>query len=63
MLKEQGHHLSEGVELINLILSQMNNHRLSTSIQQPSADRALLLEKISRLLSGPSNFELRNGKK
>jgi hypothetical protein len=53
MLKEQGHHLSEGVELINLILSQMNNYRLSTSNQQPPVDRVLLLEKISQLLSGP----------
>lgn len=55
MLKEQGHHLSEGVELINLTLSQMNNNRLSTS-NQPPVDRVLLLEKFSQLLSGPSNF-------
>jgi hypothetical protein len=62
MLKEQGHHLSEGVELINLTLSQMNNNRLSTS-NQPPVDRVLLLEKFSQLLSGPSNFEIKNGRK
>jgi hypothetical protein len=63
-LKEHGvHYLSEGVELINLILSQMNNHRLSTFSPQPTVDRVLLLEKISQLLSGPSNFELKNGRK
>lgn len=64
MLKEQGHHLSEqGAKLIGLILSQMNNNRLSTASSQPVIDRALLLAKINQFLSGPSNFEIRNGKK
>ena len=64
MLKEQGHHMSEqGVKLIDLILSQMNNNRLSTNSSQPAIDRALLLAEITKLLSGPSNFELRNGRK
>lgn len=59
-LKEQGHHLTEqGVKLICLILSQMNNNRLSTTSSQP-VDRALLLDEINQLLSGSSNFELRN---
>jgi hypothetical protein len=63
-LKEQGHHLSEkGAELIDLILSQMNNNRLSTSSRQTVVDRALLLAEVNQLLSGPSNFELRNGRK
>lgn len=62
-LKEQGHHLSkEGIELIDKILSQMNNNRLSTS-GKPVVDRTLLLAEIEQLLNGPSNFELRNGKK
>lgn len=62
-LKQQGHHLSkEGIELIDKILSQMNNNRLSTS-GKPVVDRTLLLAEIEQLLNGPSNFELRNGKK
>ena len=61
-LKEQGHHLTEtGVKLIGLILSQMNNNRLSSN-SSPPVDRALLLDEINQLLSGPSNFELRNGR-
>jgi hypothetical protein len=64
MLKEQGHHMSEqGVKLIDLILSQMNNNRLSTISSQLGVDRALLLTEINQLLSGPSNFEIRNGRK
>ena len=64
MLKEQGHHLSEqGVKLINLILSQMNNNRLTTTSSQPAVDRALLLVEVNQLLSGPSNFEIRNNRK
>ena len=63
MLKEQGHHLTEeGAKLINLILSQMNNNRLSTSSSQPVVDRVLLLTEINQLLSGPSNFELISSK-
>lgn len=61
-LKEQGHHLTKkGVKLICLILSQMNNNRLSTTSSQP-VDRAFLLDEINQLLSGPSNFEIRNGR-
>lgn len=64
MLKEQGHHMSEqGVKLIDLILSQMNNNRLSTTSSQLGVDRALLLTEINQLLSGPTNFEIRNGRK
>nr|QBM09660.1 hypothetical protein [Dactylella sp.] len=62
-LKQHGHHFSkEGIELINKILSQMNNNRLSTS-GKPIVDRTLLLAEIQQFLNGPSNFELRNGKK
>nr|QYB19427.1 LAGLIDADG endonuclease [Monilinia fructicola]QYB19488.1 LAGLIDADG endonuclease [Monilinia fructicola]QYB19550.1 LAGLIDADG endonuclease [Monilinia fructicola]QYB19612.1 LAGLIDADG endonuclease [Monilinia fructicola]QYB19675.1 LAGLIDADG endonuclease [Monilinia fructicola] len=64
LLKEQGHHLSEqGVKLIDLILSQMNNNRLSTASSQPTVDRTLLLAETYLLINGPSNFELRNGRK
>lgn len=64
LLKEQGHHLSEeGVKLIDLILSNMNNNRLSTASGHPTIDRTLLLAEINLLLTKPSNFGLRNGKK
>ena len=49
----------QGDKLICLILSQMNNNRLSTTSNQP-VDRTLLLDEINQLLSGPSNFELKN---
>lgn len=63
-LKEQGHHLSEkGSELINLIISQTNNNRLSTSLNYVVVDREQLLAKVNELLNGPSNFEIKNGKK
>lgn len=63
-LKEEGHHLSEqGRELIDLILSQTNNNRLSTSSNDVVVDREQLLVKVNELLNGPSNFEIRNDRK
>ena len=66
-LKEQGHHLSnEGIKLIDLILNQMNNNRLSTSKSisiDTNINRKELLSKVEVLINGPSNFEIRNGKK
>ena len=63
-LKEQGHHLSEkGGKLIDLIISQTNNNRLSTSLNRVVVDREQLLAKVNELLNGPSNFEVRNGRK
>ena len=54
MLREQGHHLSEkGTKVIDLILSQMNNNRLSTS-NQSIVGRAQVLDKVNQLLEGPS---------
>nr|WPM94709.1 hypothetical protein [Ceratocystis fimbriata] len=66
-LKEKGHHLSEeGINLIELIISQMNNNRLSTSKtvkhKDKNRDRELLLNHINNMLKGPSNFETRNGR-
>lgn len=53
---KKGHHYSkEGKDLIDLILSQMNNNRLSTS-NQPIIDRDELNLKIQALLNKPSNF-------
>lgn len=65
VLKEQGHHLSnQGVKLIDLILSQMNNNRLSTTASSlPAVDRTRLLAEINLMLNEPSNFGLRNGRK
>ena len=63
-LKEQGHHLSKkGANLIDLIISQTNNNRLSTSSNDVVVDREQLLVKVNELLNGPSNFEIRNDRK
>ena len=62
-LKQQGHQFTkEGLELIEKILSQMNKNRLSTS-GMLAVDRTHLLFEVEKLLNGPSNFELKNGKK
>ena len=58
-LKEQGHHLSKK-EVIDLIISQTNNNRLSTSLNHVVVDREQLLAKVNELLNGPSNFEIRS---
>lgn len=66
MLKEKGHHFTEqGVNLIDRILNQMNNNRLSTNtkVLKSNVDRSLLLADIKDILNGPSNFEVKNGKK
>lgn len=56
-LKDLGlHYTEEGKKLILLILSQMNNNRLSTS-SSPHLDRTLLLKDVDLLLKRPSNLE------
>jgi len=61
-LKKLGlHYLPEGIKLINLILSQMNNGRLSNS-GSSLIDRDYIDLELARLLNGPSNYELINGK-
>ena len=45
-----------GFKIIDTILSQMNNNRLSSS-GSIKVDRMLLQTEIDILLSGPSNFE------
>jgi hypothetical protein len=63
-LKERGfHYLEEGKELIQLILSQMNNNRLSTSKTYHKVDRKELYLKINELLCSPSNYEDIGGKR
>lgn len=58
-LKEKGpHYTDKGLRLIELILSQMNNNRLST-YKSVRVNRALLHADIDRMLSGPSNYEIK----
>ena len=63
-LKERGHHHhEEGVRILNLILSQMNNNRLSTfKSTDIKVNREELLKDISMMLSGPSNYEIKDGR-
>lgn len=49
---------TEGLNVIKLILSQMNNKRLS-SAGKPIVDRTLLYTEINRLLNGPSNYQVK----
>lgn len=52
----------EGQKLIDRILNQMNNNRLSTS-SKPRIDRAELILDLNNILSLPSNYEYKeNGK-
>ncbi len=61
-LKNLGlHYLPEGKKLIELILSQMNNNRLSNSGNK-IVDRNYIASEINRLLNGPSNYEIIKGK-
>ena len=56
-IKDNGfHYTEEGLKLIPLIISQMNNRRLSTS-SLPTVDRASLDADILPLLSRPSNYK------
>ena len=56
------HTLSEGIELINLIKSQMNNYRLSSNslLCTIKIDKDIILEKLNYLLSLPSPYEIKN---
>src|SRR5690606_11627501 len=61
-LRNKGlHYLPEGKALIECITRQMNNYRLSSSLH-PRIDRSLLEAEITKLLNGPSNYEIREGK-
>ena len=53
------HYTEEGLKVIKLIISQMNNYRLSSIKWAAPVDRALLQIEIDKLLNGPSNFEKR----
>ena len=61
-LKERGHHYQEeGINILNLIISQMNNSRLSTNCDAslPKVGREQLYVLINKLLNGPSNIEVK----
>nr|QDG01226.1 LAGLIDADG endonuclease [Scytalidium sp.] len=53
------HTLSEGIELINLIKSQMNNYRLSSN-SAIKIDQNIILEKLNYIFSLPSPYEIKN---
>lgn len=59
-IKEKGlSYKEEGKRIINLIISQMNNKRLSTNPSFSKVDRVQLYTEINKLLNGPSNFEVK----
>lgn len=61
-LKERGHHYQEeGKIILNLIISQMNNNRLSSNQDEnlPLVGREQLYLEINKLLNGPSNIEVK----
>lgn len=61
-LKNLGlHYLPEGLKLIELILSQMNENRLSSAVVKP-VERNFIISEVARLLKGPSNYENHEGK-
>lgn len=52
------HYTKKGLEIIKLILSQMNNNRLSSKLRlNPLTDRALLQIEVYKLCMEGSNFE------
>jgi len=63
-LKEQGyHHTEKGKYLIDSFLKQMNNNRLSTSVDSgPKINRELLISQAKLMLEGPSNYKKVGGK-
>ena len=63
IVKQGKHFTDEGKELISLITNRMNNNRLSTNLASfvaASGSLSLLSvnERISNLLSSPSNYEV-----
>lgn len=60
-MKEKGLQFTlEGEEVIQLIISQMNSKRLSTYDRSyKDVDISLMQVRLNKLLSGPSNLEVR----
>lgn len=61
MIQKGFHYLPEGIFLIERIVSQMNNGRLSTS-NTTKLDRNQLKLEIDKFLTQPSNYEIREGR-
>jgi len=60
-LRDKGfQYTDDGLKLIELIMSQMNNRRLSSS-EVAIVDREFLYKEINLILNKPSNLEVRNG--
>lgn len=58
-IKNQGKHFTdEGKELIFLISKRMNLNRLSTNLLESKSETISLYERVSKLLSTPSNYEI-----
>ena len=56
------HYTPKGKDLINKLLAQMNNNRLSTSGNNITVNRLLLLSEVADFLKLAANAELRDGK-
>lgn len=58
-IKELGlHFTNDGTDLIDFILSQMNNNRLSTANKPSEVKRTFTPAEIDSILSRPSNYEI-----
>ena len=59
-LKQKGQQFTQdGIDIIQKILSQMNNNRLSTNSKKVSVDRGALQLEVDKILAAPSNLEVR----
>lgn len=62
-LRDLGLHFTkDGLKVLDQIFNQMNNNRLTSNKIHNNTDSLLLQKEIDRLLSGPSNFEMKEGK-
>jgi hypothetical protein len=62
-LREKGHHYTpKGKHLIDSIIGQMNNNRLSTLSGLPGEDRNFLTSQAKIILQGPSKYKKEKGK-
>lgn len=61
IFKKGFHYLPSGENLVKRIVGQMNNNRLTNS-GQPATNRLHLIEEINKLLSLPSNYDVKEGK-
>lgn len=58
-IKELGlHFTSDGKDLIDFILGQMKNNRLSTANKPSEVKRTFTPAEINSILSRPSNYEI-----